>query len=529
MPTRAVIIHTPMSAHAKTAPLAPSEALTRQVERHVHDALEAHASTQDALVEVATGFLGSQAPSLWIGVGADGPRVKTVRDSWDHHAQVGWRPLPDPVDHTEELRYAAIKSAGRRADAASRAVHAARLARISEALAAPGTTREILYSLLAEMPGLLGVDHSAALLLPDRSVGCAGPAPDYVVMAELMFLAEGDTRRPEHLVGLRIPCSEGTGGLVEATLRSHRERPETPYHLYIPEGDGSHWRDLGLEQDPFPYFTTSVTRAREQMLLMLPLQVGGVLGFLALNWRDTAPIGAASTEVLRALREGLGTLLSRSGLFQVPRERVAALGLFAALPVSTTRAELAAQCARPLAGALGASEVVIGLVEPRDDGETLAVRGSTSGIDLDEPGEYNLASALTLAALAIRMRRPLVLAGGHPAPGLGAVTQWSNALMVNERLGLVRDHRMSPRGESDFPTAEGWLALQDFYKPTGAGCVYAAIVQPIIAEERVLGVLCAEFDRDAAWETYSGLAAEAFFATAADILAAQLALLPETI
>ncbi len=503
-------------------------------------------------VELVVGFMGSRSTSLSLKLDKqgltsqfDGPALDELADDPQ------WLPVADPFAPGEGLPVGMIRCEGGKVQAQDVVhlgvmIHAARVDHLGavvadhpEERANLDSRRELrrsskawLYDFLANVPALLGVDLAAGLLLPDHlQMGQPGQGEQktYVLAAERLFVAEDDPIESEHLIGLLVPCENGHGGLLEAALEMHSRDPDTPYHLFIPEDpEGERWQWLGYgHEESFKRFNTGVQRIQEGMTALIPVELPGALpGFLSLCWRTPAPLPEASVQMLETMRERFGDALLHSDLFQVPVERAALLEAFASAIEDgpcTNRRELIGRLTPYLYESLGAASVGIGVLEEdQDRGERLWFE-NPMGWDLDQPRQIPLRTADTLSALAMRMGRPIVLAGARQVDATAPALRWNNSLAVNESTGQIEDTRMGLR---DYSTQSGWRPLADYYKPTATAPIYAGVVMPIVLGTQTIGVISLDFDRHAPWTAYSGYSAEGFYRTLARLLASHLALLP---
>lgn len=467
-------------------------------------------------------------------------------------AAQGWHPIADPFAPEDGLHVAALRVTRRggaelEVSAAPRAalgalVFAAQKDHLSAVVAdqpeersdpaARGVLRrsskDWLYDMLGNIPGLLGVDHSVGLLLPD-SLGGEGTAR-YVLAAERLLGERGGAGpAPEHLVGLMIPCEGGRGGLLEAALRAQEADPALPYHLFIPsDASGQLWQRLGEGlSEPIARFQTSARRGPSGMTALVPVALPGRRpGFLSLNWRRPAPLGESQVKMLAALRARFGDALLHSDLFQVAASRMALLDCFrAALAVGPclTRRALVRRLTPHLHEALGALSVSVGLLEAASGPRSLVFE-NPQGWDPGEPRRVPLDTTDTLSALAIRLGRPLVLAGGRTTSSGVCPARFYNALQVHEQDGLIEDARMGLR---DYDAESGWRPLANYYKSIAREApVYAAVAVPITLGDEALGVISLDFDRHTPWTAYSGLSAAELYRTLAGLIASHLALLP---
>ncbi len=547
--------------------LRPTRALAERVAAATAEPLARLRLALGAELRLAVGFAGSLAAPLVLETRPQEPwTLRVAARPFDALVDASMRRLPDPVDPAEiasNVALGTVQSADApRLDALppgdahllALAVHTAALDHLAAVVAdapqaryplgrPPGAldaespsraSKAWIYDVLAHLPGLTGCDHSAALLLPDHLEAQADAQAHYVVAAERIFTRPGVTaHRAEHLVGLLIPCYGGHGGLLEAALEEHRRDP-APFHLFLAAGDDAgRWRLLGGDEDDAPLvprFAVEAEREPESMLLLIPLAIPGALpGFLSLGYSRPMPITAATAALFERVAERFGDALTHCELFRLPSGRLevldALLGAVSVEPAPRTRRELVRHLTPLLHAALGAASVAIGLVEQDARGEERLVFENPQGWDLDQPCEIQHHTADSLAALSMRLKRSLVLAGGHPvSPGAPAL-RWNNAIWVNERLQRLVDHRMADALRLALRPEDGWRPLADYYKPTTSLPVYVGLAVPLLLRGRAIGVLAMDFDRTTTWVSYSGFASERLYQSVARLITSHLALL----
>ncbi len=496
-------------------------------------------------MELAIGFPGSRVDVVVLEASANTLRARLRPGPLDTLLDEGWEALEDPRAPGEGLPIGAIRTEGA-FDVSEVAtlgfeIHATRIDHLAAVLADPPvegsggsvsrrSIKSWLYDILDILPGIVGADHSATLLLPDRLSAPSG-SNQYVIAAERLFVAPGGDERPEHLIGLLIPCEDGKGGLLEAALELQRAEPELPCHIFIPERSspdagrqGVVWRSVGDDGGKrYRRFKASVLRDPEGVIILVPVTLPGRQpAFIGINSHAPTALSEATIEILGSLKERFGDALVCSSLFRVPTDRLDVFGVFAEAVEGepcARRSDLIGRLTPGLREALGAASLSIGLLE--DEGERLSFE-NPQGWDLDQPLSIPVKTVDSISALAIRMDRPIVLAGGRGlevAPSL----RWNNCAQVNERLGLIEDSRMGLR---DYEGAEGWRPLSDYYRPTSSTPIYVGIALPIRLRGRSIGVIAIDFGRSAPWDAYSGFGAEGIYQALVRLVASHLALLP---
>ena len=524
-------------------------------------------------MELLAGFIGRKVTPILIKVDAFGWSARHSEISFDEHLSTGsWTPLPALFEDDHPVITAAVRggttSAGpiklieAESMQLSYALHVVAVEQLAAIISdspaewsphkepdqrdlhvgiqrSERTSKAWIYDILSHLPGLLGADHSAGLMLPDRSTSQEGQRR-YVLAAEQLFV-DGQERRGqnEHLVGLLIPCNDGEGGLLEVALERQIKEPTTPYHLFVPQqehsGASEAWVTFG--EDPLSHethyrFRVDADRAQERMLVLIPLSLPlGLPGFLSLGFREPAPIAMATAVLFERLGDLFSDALTHSDLFRLDAERLKLFDAFAEAtdqPFSQKRdrSTFINRLTPALYERLGATSVAIGLLAEDERGEEILKFENPQGWDLDQPKTVPYRTADSLAALSMRLDRTLVLVGGHGAEA-GAL-RWNNCLYVNEQKGLIIDKRLVDRDSEDhefLDTSQGWRALSDYYRPTGAASVYAGLAVPLKQGDQLIGVFSLDFGRETPWHAYSGFAVEELYQTLSNLITSYLSLL----
>lgn len=118
-----------------------------------------------------------------------------------------------------------------------------------------------------------------------------------------------------------------------------------------------------------------------------------------------------------------------------------------------------------------------------------------------------------VAALAVRLNQPLVLAGGHLQ---GSRVEFKNSVWVHERSGRLADERCHQ--DIDFSSEQGWVPLAQYYKPACTQ-TYATLAYPVVFDDDVLGVIAVEVDKSTNWLWWTGFGGHFFW----QLLASELA------
>lgn len=392
-------------------------------------------------------------------------------------------------------------------------------------------SKQWIYDLFAHLPSLCGVDSSAALVLPDHRHD-ASQRSHYIVGAELHFVHEPlQGEPPEHLVGLLIPLDNPGGGIIANAVSAERSSDRRPLSVYEPVGDriGAPWREIGREdgtQDvPCPCFVGG--RRGAAMLVLVPLELPDTgPGFIALSYKHRHPLAGSTVAILDKLSTLVSNALAHSDLYQIPVARLKVFEGLAKIGDSTsdlTRTELVSHLSRELFASLDAASVAIGLLGGEASDPTLHFP-SPQGWDLDSPRTLHYLTSDSLATLALRMDRQIVLAGGHQSHPSSPALRWTNSLYVDEASNHIADARYPHPDGVDLLDSPQWRALADYYKPTTPSPIYAAVAWPLKIGEVMIGVLVMDFDRHTPWDAYSGFAVEALYGVLARLIASLLSM-----
>lgn len=429
---------------------------------------------------------------------------------------------------------------------ASEAIRSARNNEIRMLFDAQGQMpiKAFLYRVLDQLPDWCGVDHSAALILTG-SLGAMAMSSledaEFEIVAERLYFdpPAGHFDDYERLVGLTIEVGDGGGLLGASFARLREDAGEFGLYIYLPD-DANHWHLFGESDRLVQRFATRVTRPQEEMTVLVPLltrdELGHqeMLGFLSLNFRKPMPIMSGSSQLLEMLGERLGEALRRSPLFGLSARQL--LLLEAVRTASNTClsqtedgavTRLEAYLGTTIERVAQASSVPgfgIGYITHDGRGDRVIrfakPHGFTRFADVIlpvVPPDESVRSSI--AALAVRLTRPVVLAGGHSE---GDTFFFKNDMFVNEEAGLIVDaRRVDPYTLTDTGT---WRELSDYFIASRDDS-YATLAYPISIAGEVLGVIAIEVDRNTDWLWWTGFGSQLFYRLLANELSVVFKLL----
>ncbi|MFB6263093.1 MAG: hypothetical protein ABEL76_05630 [Bradymonadaceae bacterium] len=401
---------------------------------------------------------------------------------------------------------------------------------------ATGSIKQRLYELMGHFPEWFGCDHSASLLMTSTLETMALDDSEHGrldIVAERLFLE--DTSATNRLVGMSVLPGDESSGVLGAVVRRQRADPDLPYQVYERvAGDG--WCAVDEQGDCHADFHRLDDRRDAQMYVFLPLtrsrEEGAVelLGFLCLGFRNRVALSSSVGETLASLRRRLSAELKYSPLFTLGARKLRVLQRTRQLTAEALADRAEAENDDPS----GVIERITTLVAHRVDVPSFGIgyvdrteaggwylryphpHGWTHYDDLDLPIDVDPEERRNsgVSALAVRIDRPCILAGGH---GSGAELNFKNHLYVDESQDAIVDARHPEADQLD--TSEGdWRPLRDYYKPARHRA-YATLAYPISFAGDVLGVLTVEVDEDTSWAWWTGFGGQLFWETLADELA----------
>jgi hypothetical protein len=434
-----------------------------------------------------------------------------------------------------EVSHAGMESVG---DRAANAIRAARRNAVrmffEENEARP--VKPFLYELMDRLPEWTGCDHSASMIMTSTVETMALQASGHGrldVLAERLYGADGRDDQ-QRLVGMSLLLEDDDSHLLRAAVRRQIEDPALPYQIYT-RRDGRWEAEQGGESG-LPNFHGLEGRDAEARYIMVPLmghpdQQTELLGFLCLAYRQDADIPSSIGELLASLGRRLSERLRYSPLYTLNasklwvlrrlRERAAQAVQQTTAPPNERLESLIEDLSTLLPHHVDVPSFAVGVLNEDNSGDRqlsyVHPHGWTRFDDLSLPVDLPAGDRTDsgVSALAVRLNRPLILAGGH---GSGSGQRFKNFVYVDEESGQLLDARAPDASASLSASDTDWQQLSDYYKPARKSA-YATLAYPISMGEEVLGVLTVEVDEQTQWVWWTGFGGQIFWEMVADQLA----------
>ncbi len=396
--------------------------------------------------------------------------------------------------------------------------------------------KSMLYAFMAHLPEWTGCDYAASTILTSTLETMTledASSPRFSVLSERLFF-EPDERHDERLVGMSISLEEGTHSVLAAAFRQQRQDVELPYQIFVRDPDDlSRWAAQDGSARACAPFHAVASREDEAMYVLVPLVARDgedveLLGFVCLTYRARAELSSGIGQLLAELGDHLGPLLRFSSLYALSarklwilrRLRRAAERAIADAPHTPDALDrLIGEASALIAGHVEVPSFAIGAITRGPDNSRqlryVHPHGWTScsklDLPVDVPESHRLDSGVS--SLAVRLNRPLVLAGGH---GAGDGLRFKNALCVHEATGRVIDARSVPRDQ--LPESQGWARLSRYYKSIRP-YTYATLAYPITFCDEPIGVVSIEVEKSTNWLWWTGFGGHLFWQLVASELA----------
>ncbi len=387
--------------------------------------------------------------------------------------------------------------------------------------------KPLLYALMDRLPEWTGCDLSAAVLLThdlDAITLEAAEGQRFTVLAERIFFEDQKTEEAIRLVGMAPETGRDSNSVLSDAFRRFQKDPDAGFFLYRRgDGPGAAWKYGGHSEELQRWYEVE-GRPQGETTLLLPLvhQTRGdrdFLGFLSLAWKESFEIPPSVQQMLRGLGEQIGRLLSQSSLFSMSvrkmwvHHRVRQV-IEEAIAGSRTGTEALEETIGKVsdlvAEHVGVPSFAIGYLRKSGDSRKLRYvhpQGWTHYDDLelavDVDGEECVDSGVS--ALAVRLKRPVVLAGGYRE---GDSQEFKNFLWVDEETGRLIDAR-SPQWSVE-ELQERFRPLADYYKPARKSA-YATLAYPMVFSKALEGVLTVEVDKGTDWFWWTGFGGHLFW------------------
>jgi hypothetical protein len=400
--------------------------------------------------------------------------------------------------------------------------------------------KPLLYDFMEHLPEWTGCDYSSMVLLTsslETMTLSESPASAFNVLAERVYYEQYDAEAPDRLVGMSVTVTGETQTALAEAYRRQREDPDLPYHVFVRAEGGDAWQLHG-EEGRFGSFHRP-RGAEPEVMVLAPLVARSgaeseLIGFLALKWRARVEVASSVGHLLSEVNEGLSPLLRSSTLYTLSARKLWVLRrLHDASERAIARreeqvgeeeaiiADLIEEVSALISGHVDVPSFAIASMAWRQEGgqwrRALRYEHPRGWAELERldlpvdvpPGECK---STGVSALAVRLRRPLVLAGGYEE---GDETEFKNALFVDEGTQRILDVRSVSLEEME----GDWVGLGEYYKPVRRTS-YATLAFPVVFCEQVLGVLSIEVDRDTNWLWWTGFGGGLFW----ELVVSELAL-----
>lgn len=401
--------------------------------------------------------------------------------------------------------------------------------------------KTLLYQCMEHLPEWCGADCSAMMILTSslETMTLDEVSSQFNILAERIFFAPQDDQAPERLVGMTLKVNEDEDNLLSRAFLQQREDVEMPYQIFWRLDDEvtrwcamEQW-DEGLSQSCTSFHGLK-TRQRERMIVLVPLVTrddceAELLGFLAISYRERVVLPSSVGHLLSELAEHLTPMLRYSSLYTLSARKLWILrrlrreaehymqrqemspeeGLEAMLTVASELIQQHVDVPSFAMGYLKHDEQqrrYLRFIRPHG-----WAHYEHLNLLVDVPEAQRVDSGVS--TLAVRLRQPLVLAGGHQE---GDRLEFKNSLFVHEVSGRLVDRRAP--GISEPAASDGWVPLGRYYKPARA-TAYATLAYPITFGERVLGVVTIEVDKETNWLWWTGFGGHLFWQLVASELA----------
>ena len=391
-----------------------------------------------------------------------------------------------------------------------------------------------IYELMDHLPEWFGCDHSASMLMTSTLETMALEASQHGrldVLAERLY-AETDESNLDRLVGMSILLDEESASLLRHVVRRQLDDPDLPYQIYQRDSEEG-WRPIGEHEPVGGDFHRLESRVDEEQYVFVPLKVVDdgereLLGFLCLAFRDGVELSSSSGEMLANLGRRLSSMLHYSPLYTLSARKLWILRRTRDLTEQAMTAAEAEAAINELIEGVSSLIAHQGSIPSFAIGYVVSSKnGSGRSLRYVHPHGWTHYDSLTLpvdvepeertdsgvSALAVRINRPLVLAGGR---GEGESQKFKNYLYIHEETNRVVDARSPGAAEIEF--GEEWKLLSEYYKPA-RWRAYATLAYPITFGGEVFGVLTIEVEKETDWVWWTGFGGQLFWQMLADELA----------
>ncbi len=389
--------------------------------------------------------------------------------------------------------------------------------------------KSLLYALMDRLPEWTGCDHSAAVLLTHNldamTMELAGGF--FNVLAERIYFENQQGEKGDRLVGMAVETGAEKASILHDALERHRSQPGERFLVYertkSKSESGEDWRFHGNDKALQGWHGLE-DRPPEQGVVLIPLvhQERGesdLLGFLSLAWTMDCQLATSTEALIREVGRELAGVLRRSALYTMSVRKMWVIrkvgdeieNYITASEEGSREIEAAIQRISDLvAEHVDVPSFAIGYLIGEEGKRELRYahphgwshfENLELAVDVDADERVDSG----ISALAIRLKRPVVLAGGH---GTGADQEFKNFLWVDEEAGEIFDTRS---GRTSAGEIEGQcIRLRDYYKPARE-TAYACLAYPILFADTALGVLTVEVEKTTDWLWWTGFGGHLFW------------------
>jgi hypothetical protein len=322
--------------------------------------------------------------------------------------------------------------------------------------------------------------------------------------------------------------------LFRQAVQRQIQDPALPYQVYVRGEAGWEFEQGG--DGAAQNFHGLADRRAEARYVLVPLMgepedETELLGFLTLAYRRDAEIPSGIGELLASLGRRLSERLRFSPLYTLKasklwvlrrlRERAAEAVRDGDHPADRRLDSLIEDLSALLPHHVDVPSFAVGILNEDEAGKRQLdyrhphgwTRLDALTLPVDVPPETRADSGVS--ALAVRLNRPLILAGGR---GAGSGQRFKNFVYVHEERRELMDARSPDAPDALGEADSGWRPLGDYYKPARHSA-YATLAYPITMGERVLGILTVEVDEQTNWSWWTGFGGQLFWEMVADELA----------
>ena len=407
------------------------------------------------------------------------------------------------------------------------------------------SVKELVYGMMDRLPEWAGCDHSAAVLLThdlDAMTLEDSREGAFDVLAERIYFGDEEGEFDgDRTVGMSVETGTDAETILSDALEHYGGDGETACHVYRRDDAEAPWRRVSADEGRLSGWYRLADRPEAQTAVLVPLVHSDrgnrdLLGILSLSWSSNFGLPPSVRDVLTSVAKNLARLLRQSALYTLSvrklwvgrevRDRVAeAIDETDGGP--KVLESLIGSVSELVAEHVDVPSFALGYLRRDSSGRSLRYvhpHGWTRYEDLDLAVDVDPDERVDsgISALAARLGRPVVLAGGY---GEGTEQEFKNHLWVDEEAGELFDARAAGRSIDDFP--DHCRPLRDYYKPARESA-YATLAYPMTFSRRQMGVLTVEVERQTDWLWWTGFGGHLFWDTIAREMALAIYALCDT-